>query len=135
MGGGAGDGVDLAQPARPGFPARALLALLLGATVATGCSNRLRKLSTGGGPAEALLYDVLGDERSPTYYYDLVRSSHDAEDFRYRCGDDPYLVDKSVDAIRHLGEASYARLEGQAQVVSLLTEILLEDRPALARAE
>jgi hypothetical protein len=99
-----------------------------------GCSNRQKKLSTGGGPMDALFYDVLGQRRSPTYYYTYVRDSHEVESFCYRCGDDPYVVDKNVDAIQALGDAAYARLEGQAQVVALLMDVLASDPAALARA-
>jgi hypothetical protein len=106
-------------------------ALLL---VAPGCSARQKKLSTGGGMIDSVFYDVLGGKRDPSYYYGVVRDSHDPESFCYRCGDDVYLVDKTIDGIQHLGDGPFARLEGQANTITMLIEILLEDRSSLARS-
>jgi hypothetical protein len=126
-----------ARPAGPGPRAHAaallglLLALLL---VLPACSSRYKKLSAGGSMGDVLFYDILGQDRAASYYYDLVRNSHDKETFCYRCGDDPYLVDKNIDALQKLGDVDYTRIEGEAQVVELLTEVLLEDHSPLARA-
>jgi HEAT repeat protein len=109
--------------------------LVLTAAVATGgCSSRYKKLAHGGSPVEAVLYDVVGYERDPGHYYRVVQGCHDECDFRYRCGDDPYVVDKSIDAVQRLGNASFGRLEGQAMTIVLLQETLIEDPSALARA-
>lgn len=133
----------VAPPVRPlSRPCRALGACLVvgryGLFVVAflggaGCSQS-RKLSEGG-PVDTLMYGVLGHERDPRYYYEKLRDSHDAESdaFRYRVTDDPYLVDKSVDATERLGRARYSRLEGQAQVAILLSNVLLEDPVPLAR--
>lgn len=121
-------------PAPRGIPwsLLAVLALVLGHP---GCSNKQKKLSaSGGGLGDTLMYDVFGAERDPAYYFALLQRSRDPETFCYRCADDPYLIDKNVDAIQRLGDAPMARLEGQANVISLLMEILLEDRSALARS-
>ena len=108
-------------------------ALCLGLLFAPGCSNQQKKLS-GGTPADILLYDVLGQERSTSYYYDILSRSHEDEDFRYRVTEDPYLIDKSVDAAQRLGSAPFSRLEGQALAVGKLVEVLLEDPSPLAQA-
>jgi hypothetical protein len=110
------------------------VSLFLGAAALSGCSSDFKKLSSGGSAADVLMYDILGADRGAQYYYDLVRDSHDEQDFCYECGTDPYLVDKNIDAIHRLGDATYGRLEGQAQVVELMVELLLEDRSALARS-
>ncbi len=110
-----------------------LLLSILGLITLGGCSDAQKKLSDGS-PADVLLYDVLGQERPTSYYYEIVRDSHDPERFCYRCTEDPYLVDKSIDAVTKLGDAPFARLEGQAVVVGKLTEVLLEDPSALAQA-
>ena len=112
----------------------ALLALLGAAGLLGGCSSSQKKLSSGGSATDFIVYDVLKKDRDPDYYYELVRDSHDKEKFCYRCSDDVFLVDKSVDAVQKLGGARVARLEGQAQVVALLTDVLLEDPSALAQA-
>jgi hypothetical protein len=111
---------------------RLVAALALGglAAVGLGCS---KKLSTGGSPIDAIAYDLLGMERGTAYYYDVVLNAHDKKTFHYRTTDDPYLADKCVDAIVHLGDASYARLEGEVQVVLLLSDVLSEDPSALAK--
>ncbi|MDJ0973591.1 MAG: HEAT repeat domain-containing protein [Planctomycetota bacterium] len=121
------------RPLRGGVSGRRSVILVLFALVLAGCSDAQKKLSDGG-PADILLYQVLGQERPTSYYYELVRDSHDAERFCYRCTDDPYLVDKSINAVTKLGDAPYARLEGQAVVVGKLTEVLLEDPSALGQA-
>jgi hypothetical protein len=110
------------------------LACLVAAPLLGACSARQKKLSSGGGPMEAFFYDLLGAERAPAYYYELVRRSRDPETFRYRLGDDPYLLDKNVDAIQRLGDARFARLEGEVLVVLLLCDILASDPSALAQA-
>jgi HEAT repeat protein len=84
---------------------------------------------------DSLFYDVLKMDRGTQYYYETVQQAHDPKNFCYRCSPDPYLADKCVDAIVHLGQAQYARIEGEAQVVLLLSEVLLEDPSALARSE
>lgn len=98
------------------------------------CSTRVRKLSNGNA-ADVLFHDILGQDRNADYYYSLLRDSHDAssEEFRYRKADDPFLVDKNVDAAEKLGSASFARLEGQAMTVVILSHMLLEDPAAMAR--
>jgi hypothetical protein len=111
-----------------GIAATAVLAaVLLG-----GCS---RKLSSGGSAMDVILYDVCGMDRGTSYYFDTVRKAHDPQTYRYRYGEDTYLVDKCVDAIHHLGGAEYTRLEGRAQVVLLLSDVLVEDPSALAKAQ
>lgn len=114
--------------------AAAMLALLGVVGCLAGCSSSQKKLSSGGSVTDVLVYDILKKDRNPDYYYELVRDSHDKEKFCYRCSDDIFLVDKSVDAVQKLGGARVARLEGQAQVVALLTDVLLEDPSALAQA-
>jgi hypothetical protein len=99
-----------------------------------GCSSQREKLSDSNNVGDVLFYEILQRDRNPTYYYETVRGSHDAERFGYVRSDDPYLVDKNVNAIQKLGQATFARLEGEAQVVALLTEVLLEDPSALAQA-
>jgi HEAT repeat protein len=100
-----------------------------------GCSNKQKKLSSGDDMLGQLYYDVLGGERAPSYYFDILQNSHEAETFCYRCDDDPYLVDKNVDAITRLGGAPYGRLEGLANTIVLMVEVLLEDPSALARSQ
>src|SRR5262245_10925171 len=111
-----------------------LWGLLVGATLlggaTAGCS---KKLSSGGGALDTFVYDVLGMDRGTAYYYDVVHNAHDRKTFCYRCTDDPYLADKCVDAIVRLGSASYSRLEGEVQVILLLSDVLSEDPSALAR--
>jgi hypothetical protein len=96
-----------------------------------GCS---RKLSAGGSAMDVLLYDVCGMDRGTSYYFDKVRTAHDRQTFGYRYDDDTYLVDKCVDAVNRLGTAEYPRIEGQAQVVLLLSDVLVEDPSSLAKA-
>jgi hypothetical protein len=107
----------------------ALVALLLAA-----CSTSQKKLSDDSSVIDGLVHDVLGIDRNPGYYYELVRDSHDPETFRYRPSEDEFLIDKNVDAVQKLGGADFARLEGQAQVVDKLSDVLLEDPSALAQA-
>lgn len=103
-------------------------AALLGAVLLTGaCSNRQKKLSSGGGLGDSM-GELFGSTKDPAYYYGLVRDSHECETFQYRCVKDPYLVDKNIDALQHLGDGPFARLEGQANTVTMLVEVLLEDR-------
>lgn len=116
----------------PGW--RLWLPCLLLVTVGA-CSTQTKKLSVEEGNVfDGLLYGTLGMDRDTTYYYQLVRDSHDKDTFGYLPSPDKYIVDKNVDAVQRLGRAPYARLEGQAQVVSLLIDVLLEDRSALAQA-
>jgi hypothetical protein len=129
--GGAGGGTG-GRASRPG--AVGLAAALAVLVAGPGCSASYKKLSSGGSAADVLVYDVFGADRDPSYYYSLVKRSHDEEDFCYRCGADPYLVDKNIDAIQRLGDAQYGRLEGQAQVLLLLAAVATEDRSPLARA-
>jgi hypothetical protein len=114
-----------------------LLRALSGTAVAallSGCTGDYKKMSETESPAEILMYRVFGADRGAQYYYDLVRQSHDEEDFGYRCGTEKYLVDRNIDAIQHLGDSRMTRLEGQALVIDLLVEVLVEDRSALARS-
>lgn len=104
--------------------------LLLG----LGACAEYKKLSAGGSIPEVFYYDILGQDRAPAYYYQLVRDSHKECDFCYRCGQDEYLVDKNVDAVQRLGKASFGRLEGEAEVVELFAAVLSEDCSALARS-
>lgn len=104
----------------------------MGAVVAGGCS---RKLSSGGGPMDALAYDILKMDRGTGWYFETLRSAHDRTNFAYRSTDDPFLADKCVDAIRHLGDAKYDRLEGEVQVILLLSDVLLEDPIVLAKIQ
>lgn len=116
-------------------PQAALLLAAVALGLLSGCSNKQKKLSSpGGGMGDAIMHDILGADRDPAYYFALLERSRDPETFCYRCGDDPYLIDKNIDAIQKLGDAPIARLEGQANLISLLMEILLEDRSALARS-
>lgn len=123
-----------AHASRRGAAWRGLTLVVLAGLAAAGCSNKQKKLSTGGGLGDSLFYDVLGQKRDPSYYYALVRDSHDKESFCYRCGTDVYLVDKNVDAIQHLGDGPFARLEGQANTIVMLTEVAMEDPSTLARS-
>jgi len=92
-----------------------------------------KKLSNGGA-MDTVMYDWFKSDRNPNYYYTLVRDSHDDEQFSYRRSSDPFIVDKNVDAVQRLGQANFARLGGEAQVVALLTDVVLEDPAALAQA-
>ena len=126
----------------PGWAARlpsarhaCVVGLACALLLAAGCSSRQKKLASDEGNVfDGFLYGTLGRDRDPTYYYQLVRDSHDPETFAYRPSADTFIVDKNVDAVYRLGRMQYARLEGQAQVVSLLIDVLLEDRSALAQA-
>ena len=111
-----------------------LLACLALLFALPACSSRVRKLSSGGA-MDVLLYDILGQSRNPDYYYSLLRDSHDPESdkYEYRPADDKFLVDKNVDAAEKLGAAQFARLEGQAMTVVILSHMLLEDPAAMAR--
>lgn len=121
--------LSAAQPARCArLVACALLGLLL-----IGCSTRSKKLTDGDIP-DRLMYDVFGQKRSAAYYYRLVRDSMDESTGCYRCTEDPFIVDKSVNAVLQLGEADFDRLEGQAQTVDLLAEVLLEAPSPLAQS-
>lgn len=125
-------GAAPARRAAAGLTALALVALA--ALPLGGCSNRQKKLSTGGGLGESMSELFGGGTKDPAYYYGLVRDSHDAESFQYRSVKDPYLVDKNIDALQHLGDGPFARLEGQANTVTMLVEVLLEDASSLARS-
>ena len=103
--------------------------------VTAACNSQQKKLAVEEGNVfDGFLYGTLGQDRETTYYFNLVRDSHDKETFAYKPSPDKFIVDKNVDAVQRLGQAEYARLEGQAQVVSLLIDVLLEDRSALAQA-
>ena len=119
----------------PGLPsAVVLLAAGLG-VFGTACSTRQKKLSDPDGSVfDNIVYGTFGMDRNTSYYYELVRDSHAADGFRYRRSADKFIVDKNVDAVQRLGQAEYARLEGEAQVVVLLVDVLLEDPAALAQA-
>ena len=121
------------RPARALGLRLALVLLVLGAgTAVAGCGST-KKLSTGGA-MDTVVYEWLKRDRNPNYYYTLVRDSHDAEAFEYRRSSDPFIVDKNVDAVQRLGKANFARLGGEAQVVALLSDVVLEDPAALAQA-
>ncbi|MFM8980570.1 MAG: hypothetical protein ACKOSS_08930, partial [Planctomycetia bacterium] len=110
--------------------------LLLGLVLPTAaCSNKQKKLSSGGDLLGQVYYDLLGGERAPSHYYGILQGSRDPESFAYRMGDDPYLVDKNVDALTRLGGAEYGRLEGLGNTVVLMLEVLLEDASSLARSQ
>jgi len=111
---------------------RVLAGLVLAAALA-GCAD-YKKLSRGGSMVDVMVYDVLGQDRPPADYFQYVRDSHMSGDFCYACGNDNFLVDKNIDAVQRLGDASFGRLEGEAQVLELFTEVLLEDCSALARS-
>lgn len=98
-----------------------------------GCSSSSKKLSTGG-MMDTIAYEWFDQDRNPSYYYELLRDSHDKERFCYRPSSDPFLVDKNVDAAQRLGKANFARLGGEAEVVGVLTDVLLDDPAALAQA-
>ncbi len=92
---------------------RALIAIVaVVLAVAPGCSSQAKKVSGGGGITDVLMYDVLGRQRSPTYYHEVLRDSHDRDRFCYRCTEDPFLIDKSIDAAQKLGDAQFARARG-----------------------
>ncbi len=118
------------ETARRAIGLRWIACLAAAALLAAGCS---KKLSSGGGALDALVYDLLGMDRGTAYYYDVVHNAHDKRTFAYKVTADPYLADKCVDAIVHLGSAHYTRLEGEVQVVVLLSDVLAEDPSALAR--
>jgi hypothetical protein len=126
------------RPGRGSGTSGWILAGLLLASLALGpgCSSRQKKLSQGGSMTDILFYDLMGRDRTPNYYYELVRNSHREKDFCYECSaGDPYLVDKNIDAVERLGRAGYGRLEGMAEVVELFSEVITEDRSSLARAQ
>ena len=114
--------------------ATGLVALLCAALVGlAGCAD-YKKLSRGGSFSDIVMHDILGQDRAPSEYYEYIRASHRSGDFCYACGDDDFIVDKNIDAVQRLGDAQFGRLEGEAQVLELFTEVLLEDCSALARA-
>ncbi|HVG95097.1 MAG TPA: HEAT repeat domain-containing protein, partial [Planctomycetota bacterium] len=117
--------------ARPSRALNAAVVIAMG-VVCGGCPSR--KLSSGGGAMDTLMYDVLGAERDTGYYYDVLLSAHDRSTFAYVQTEDPFIADKCVDAIVHLGRASYNRLEGEVQVILLLSDVVLEDWSSLAKA-
>src|SRR5262245_9103276 len=106
------------------------LLAILAVVPATGCTSK--KLTTGGA-VDSFFYGLLGMDRDTAYYFNVVQRAHHPTTFCYRCTDDPYLADKCVDAIIHLGKANYSRLEGEAQVIVLLSDVLIEDPAALAK--
>jgi hypothetical protein len=127
---GRGRAASGARPPRRAGLSLGVVTLCLGALASGGCS---RKLSRGGNAMEVITYDILGMERGTSEYYQIVLDAHDRKTFCYRCTDDTYLADKSLDAIYRLGNARYARLEGEAQVILLLSDVLIEDKIASAR--
>jgi len=82
---------------------------------------------------DTVFYDWLGMDRGTAYYYDVVFNAHEKKNFAYKNSADPYLADKCVDAVRRLGTAEYTRLEGQVQVILLLSDVLIEDPVSLAK--
>lgn len=108
----------------------AVVAGLVCLAAAPGCS---RKLSSGGGAMDTIFYDWLGMDRGTAYYYGVVLNAHEKKNFAYKDTPDPYLADKCVDAVRRLGTAEYTRLEGQVQVILLLSDVLIEDPVSLAK--
>ena len=117
------------------FVVRFLVVSILSALVLlAGCSTRSKKLG-GGSIADTLIYDVLAQDRDPDYYYTLVKNNHETRRDRgaYLSTQDPFLVDKVVDAIQKLGDVQYSRLEGQAQVVVLLGEVMADDPSSMAQ--
>ena len=147
---GAGDGSRSAKAWRPpprwGFltPAcrlarlvvlsRSIASVVVSIAICTGiCAGCSKKLTKSGSAMDAIAYDLLGMERSTAEYYEIVRSAHDSKTFNYERTGDPYIADKSLDAVIHLGDATYNRLEGEVQVILLLSDVLVEDRIALAR--
>ena len=108
----------------------AVVAGLVCLAAAPGCS---RKLSSGGGAMDTIFYDWLGMDRGTAYYYNVVLNAHEKKNFAYKDTADPYLADKCVDAVRRLGTAEYTRLEGQVQVILLLSDVLIEDPVSLAK--
>jgi hypothetical protein len=117
--------------ARPAVGPVLAVCLLVGTL--PGCAD-YKKLSRGGSFSDVVMHDILGQDRPPSDYYQYIRDSHSTGDFCYACGDDNFLVDKNIDAVQRLGDAQFGRLEGEAQVLELFTEVLLEDCSALARA-
>jgi hypothetical protein len=121
----------------PASAARAacVLPFLLAVASWGGCSSQQKKLADPNGSVlDNLVYGTLGLDRDTTYYYRVVTNSHTPGDFRYRRSEDRFLVDKNVDAVQRLGQARYARLEGEAQVIALLMNVLHKDPSSLARA-
>jgi hypothetical protein len=106
-------------------------ALLVFVLVASGCS---KKLSSGGSAMDVFFYDICKMDRGTSYYYETLKNAHCNTTFCYQYAEDTYLVDKCVNAIIQLGSAQYSRLEGQAQVVLLLSDVLVEDPSSLAKA-
>ena len=117
-----------------GFAVALLWALVLpvASLLLVGCS---RKLSHGGGALDVLAYDMLKMDRGTGYYFSTLQNAHDRTNFSYRESDDPFVADKCVDAIRRLGDAKYDRLEGEVQVILLLSDVLLEDPIVLAKVQ
>jgi len=113
----------------------AAVALVLLLPLSVAACARAKKLSGEDTSLfEDFRYGVLGLDRDAESYYRIVRASHEQQRFDYRVTHDKFLVDKSVDAVQRLGKLTYDRLEGQAQVMSLLAEVALEDPSALAQA-
>jgi len=108
------------------------LALALGAGL-PACT-RTKKLTGGGGVWDGFVHGVLNMDRDAATYYAIVRESHDKQHFDYRVTQDEFVVDKTVDAVQHLGALEYEQIEGEAQVIALLADVLLDDPAPLARA-
>lgn len=125
---------ETVQDVGTGLLRRGGAVLALCALAALSACSDYKKLSRGGSFSDVVMHDVLGQDRPPGDYYQFIRSSHRSGDFCYACGDDNFLVDKNIDAVQRLGNAQFGRLEGEAEVLELFTEVLLEDCSALARA-
>ena len=121
--------------ASPIIPVRTAWAMAFAVVVLVGGAGCSKKLSAGGGAMDSFAYDVLKMDRGTGYYYQTLVAAHDPTNYAYRSTDDVYLADKCVDAIRHLGDARYDRLEGEAQVILLLSDVLLEDPIVLAKIQ
>ncbi len=106
--------------------------LLLAA--AAGCTRTKKLSGEDTSIIDDFRYGVLGQDREAEDYYRIVRQSHESQRGGYRVTADEFLIDKTVDAVQRLGKLTYERLEGQAQVVDLLADVLLTDPSALAQA-
>ena len=111
---------------------RTIAFVTAGLGAAGGCS---RKLSHGGSALDVLAYDMLKMDRGTGYYFTTLQAAHDPTNYSYRASDDSFVADKCVDAIQHLGDAKYDRLEGEVQVILLLSDVLLEDPIVLAKIQ
>jgi hypothetical protein len=106
------------------------LAFVLGLVV----SSRDREPSTLDHPRTVVSHETLGMDRGTSYYFETLKSAHWRQTFGYHYAEDAYSVDKCVDAIVRLGTSVYRRLEGQAQVVLLLSDVVAENPSSSVRA-